>query len=47
MWGSTLAVDLQVYLKVGPVRLVVPVQVRGLDSTGLDWCWCWLDWCCG
>ncbi len=27
MWGSDMHIDLSVYLKVGPVRLVVPVQV--------------------
>ncbi|KAI8467075.1 MAG: C2 domain-containing protein [Monoraphidium minutum] len=31
MWGSAMAVDLQVYLKLGPIRVVVPVLVSDVQ----------------
>ncbi|GBF88447.1 hypothetical protein Rsub_01160 [Raphidocelis subcapitata] len=31
MWGSNAAIDLQVYLKLGPLRLVVPVSVSDIQ----------------
>jgi hypothetical protein len=28
MWGSNMVLDLGVYLRLGPLRVVVPIQVR-------------------
>lgn len=36
MWGSNSTFDLQVYLRLGPLRLVVPMQV-GLWRVGGWW----------
>jgi hypothetical protein len=30
MWGSKAAIELQVYVRVGPLRLVIPVSVRAV-----------------
>ena len=31
MWGSSMHVDVQVYVKVGPLRVVVPVSVSDIQ----------------
>ena len=35
MWGSSMAVDVQAYLKIGPLRVVVPISVRRGSSLGV------------
>jgi len=32
MWGGNMVLDLGLYLKIGPIRVVVPIHVSGGSS---------------